>query len=114
MKHQAGMDLLKEKRQGALSRFGVYLWSGRFGFSTDIFHIRSERSEREVYNHMLPLGVVGGMTNEEKGILGEFNATEPMESGDVSYFHAAPVITATGMSQSSKLSTLAQSRYIDL
>lgn len=98
MKHRAIVDSLHKEGQGRWSRLGVYLWTGRFAFATDIFHIRSNRSERECYNQMLPLGVVGGVTSEEKGILGEFAPAGPMESGDISYFHATPVMSATGKS----------------
>lgn len=48
----------------------MYMWVGRHTFPTDLFHIRSNRLERETYNHLSPFGVIGGIGPEEKDVLG--------------------------------------------
>lgn len=70
MKQQEIRSMMKEQGKSRWGRFWVYMWAGRHSFPTDLFHIRSNRLEREAYNHLSPFGVLGGISEEEKDFLG--------------------------------------------
>lgn len=94
MKHQEIRSELKERGLSRWRRFMVYLWAGRHSFPIDMFHIQSNRLQRECYNNMLPLGVIGGVSKEEKLILGEDAKLGPVNRRDTSYMVCSSLTTA--------------------
>lgn len=58
----------------AKDRFSFFINIFRVGaryLPTDVFHVRVNKFERECYNRIFPLGVIGGVSDDEKKILGE-------------------------------------------
>ncbi|GMH35646.1 hypothetical protein BSKO_03514 [Bryopsis sp. KO-2023] len=86
MKHREVRSMLKTNGVSWWSRYWTYLWVGRHNLPADLFHIRSNRLERECYNHMLPLGVISGVSEAEKEVLGSSAPLNDISHRDISYW----------------------------